>query len=148
MRILGAIVFPGTEIMLLRQAEIAQRSTVRWQFVGDEGIRDEALFLQQFAHRFQRRLLVSPALNQDIQNFAVDVDSAPQMHLLAVDRDKDLVQVPATVWSRAQTAQPVGIGRSELQGSAADRFIGDLDTPLREQVLDVPDSSEETGNTA
>jgi hypothetical protein len=40
MGILRPIVFPATEIMPLRQAKIAQRSTVRWQFVGDEGIRE------------------------------------------------------------------------------------------------------------
>jgi hypothetical protein len=34
MRILGAIVFPATEIMPLRQAKITPRSTVGWQFVG------------------------------------------------------------------------------------------------------------------
>jgi len=38
MRILRPVVLPATEIMPLRQAEIVQRSTVRWQFVGDEGI--------------------------------------------------------------------------------------------------------------
>jgi hypothetical protein len=32
------------------------------------------LFLQQFAHQFQRCFLVSPGLNQDIQHFAFTID--------------------------------------------------------------------------
>ena len=52
MRILGAIVFPTTEIMPLRQAKITQRSAVGWQFVGDEAIRDEALVFEQLSHQF------------------------------------------------------------------------------------------------
>ena len=61
--------------MVLGEAQIIQSSTVRWQFVGDEGIGDEALFLQQFAHQFQRCFLISPGLNQDIQHFAFAIDS-------------------------------------------------------------------------
>jgi len=76
MRVLRPIVFPASEIIPLRQAEIAQRSTVGWQFVGDEGIRDEALFLQQIAHQFECGLLVSARLNQDIQHFPFAVDRA------------------------------------------------------------------------
>jgi hypothetical protein len=55
MGILRPVVLPAPEIMPLRQTQISQRSTVGRQFVGDEGIRDEALFLHQFAHQFQRR---------------------------------------------------------------------------------------------
>ncbi len=77
MRILSAIVLPATEIMPLRQAEIIQSGTVRWQFVSDEGIRDEALFLQQFAHEFERGLLVSARLNEDIEYFAFAVHRPP-----------------------------------------------------------------------
>ncbi len=70
MGILRPVVLPAPEIMPLRQAEIAQSSTVGRQLVSDEGIRDKALSLEQFAHQFERRLLVPVRLNQDIQNFA------------------------------------------------------------------------------
>ena len=84
-----------------------------------------------------RRSLVSPALNQDIQNFPFVVDSAPQIHLLAIDRDKDLVQVPATVWSRAQTSQPVGIAQPELHRPAPDALIGNVYAAFGEHIFNI-----------
>jgi len=77
MRILRPVVLPATKIMVPGKAQILQSSTIRWQFVGDEGIRDEALFLQQFAHQFERCFLISPGLNQDIQHFAFTIDRTP-----------------------------------------------------------------------
>ena len=76
-RILGSVVLPATKIMALGKAQILQSSTVRWQFVCDNGNRDKALLSQQFAHQFERRLLVSARPNQDIQHFAFAIDSAP-----------------------------------------------------------------------
>ena len=100
--------------MPLRQAEITQRSTVRWQFVGGEGIRDEALFLKQFAHQFECGPLVSPGLNQDIQHFAPAVDSAPQIHALAIDGDKYLVEMPSRIWSGSRSSKLVCISLTKL----------------------------------
>ena len=68
MRVLSAIVASPSRDVSAIHAEIAQRSTVRWQFIGDEGIRNEALFLQQFAYQFQRRLLVSPGHPRRLRN--------------------------------------------------------------------------------
>jgi hypothetical protein len=77
MRILRPVILPATKIMLLGKAQIIQSSTVRWQFAGDEGIKDKALFLQQFANQFECCCFVSAGLNQDIQHFAFIIDSAP-----------------------------------------------------------------------
>ena len=59
MRILGSFVLPATKIMVPGKAQILQSSTVRWQFVCDEGIWDKTLLFQQSTHQFERRLLVS-----------------------------------------------------------------------------------------
>ena len=52
------------EIMTAGKTEILEGGTVRWQLVGDEGVRHEALFLQQFAYQFERGLLVPAGLDQ------------------------------------------------------------------------------------
>ena len=140
MGILGSIVLPATEIMSLRQAKITQRSTVRWQFVGDEGIRDEALFLQQFAHQFERCLLVAAGLNQDIQHFAFAIDSAPQIHALAVDRDKHLIQVPPVIRSRARSSKLVCISQTERHQPAPDSLVRNVYATFSEKVFDIPET--------
>ncbi len=140
MRILGAIVFPAPEIMLLRQAEIVQGSTVRWQFVGDESIRDEALFLEQFAHQLQGGLLVSSRLNQDIQYFSLTVDGAPEVHLPTIDGDKHLVEMPSCIWSRTRFPQSSGIAQPELHRPAPDALIGNVYAAFGEHIFNIAEA--------
>ncbi len=47
------------------------------QVVGDHPMWNEAVFLQEFAHQLQRRMLVSPRLHQHIEDFAFGVDGSP-----------------------------------------------------------------------
>ncbi len=79
------------------KTQILQRSTVRRQLVGDEGVRSETLFLQQFAFQSERSLLVPAGLTQDIQYLALAIYRPLQNHELAVDRHKYLVEVPPCV---------------------------------------------------
>jgi len=55
------------------------------QFIGHNNIWSKALFLQQCAHQFQGGLLVPARLNQNFQNLSFIINSAPQIHPLAVD---------------------------------------------------------------
>jgi len=137
MRILGAIVLSAPEIMPLRQAEIAQRSAIRWQFVSDEGIRDEALFLHQLAHQFQCGPLVSPGLNQDIQHFSLVIDSTPQIHALAIDGDKHLVEMPTPIRAGTRSSKLVRISQTELYRPAPDTLIGDVYATLGEHIFNI-----------
>ena len=58
-RILDSVVLPSTNVIAPGKAQILQSSTIRWQFVCDNGIRDKPMLVQQSAHQFERRLLVS-----------------------------------------------------------------------------------------
>jgi len=137
MRVLGSIVLPAACLMPLRQAEITQSSAVRWQFVGDESIRNETLAFEQFSHQFERCLLVSPGLNQDIQHFALAIDSTPEVHLLAVDGDKHLVQVPPVIRSRARFPQSSSIVQPELHRPAPDALVGNVYAALGEHIFNI-----------
>ncbi len=123
--------------MPLRQAEITQSSTVRWQFVSDDGIRNEALFLQQFAHQFERYPLVSQGLNQDIQHLSLAIDSTPQIHALAIDGDKQLIKVPSRIWSRSRTSKLVCISQPELHRPAPHALIGDIYAVLGQHIFNI-----------
>ena len=59
MRILGAIVRPPICLMSAFDAELPHRRGIRGQFVGRYPFGDEAVFLQKFAHEFQRSQLIS-----------------------------------------------------------------------------------------
>jgi hypothetical protein len=58
MRILGAVVLPPTALMAGASTKIMGGGAIRAQIVRDQSIRDEPAFLQEFAHQFQRGMLV------------------------------------------------------------------------------------------
>ena len=94
MRILRSVVAPSTALMASCDPEIMGRGGVRSQIVGDELVWDKAIFLQKLAHQFQRRPLVPPALDQDVEHFALGVDGAPQIDHAAIDLQIDFVEMP------------------------------------------------------
>jgi hypothetical protein len=57
--------------MAFCDAKMTGGSPVRSQVVGDQLVWDKAIFLQKLAHQFQRRPLVSPGLDQDVEHFAL-----------------------------------------------------------------------------
>ena len=58
MRILGAVVLPPTALMAGANPKIMRGGSIRAQIVSDQSIWDEPAFLQEFAHQFQRGMLV------------------------------------------------------------------------------------------
>jgi hypothetical protein len=93
-RVLRPIVGSQSAVMPGAKAEISERCDVRTELVGDDHRRHEAVPLQQFPHQLQRRALVASALHQKIENLALVVDRAPEAHLLAIDPDHHLLEMP------------------------------------------------------
>jgi hypothetical protein len=87
-------------------------------------------------------------LDQDIQNLTFTIHGAPQIHVPAIDRDEHLIKMPACVCGWTRSPELSGIGDAKLYGPAANSFIGDIDATLGQLILDIPESSEEIGNTA
>jgi hypothetical protein len=79
MRILDAVVLPPTALMAGANPKIMCGGGIRAQIVSDQLIGDEPAFLQEFAHQFQRSMLVSLGLDQHVEDLALSVDSAPQI---------------------------------------------------------------------
>jgi len=67
MRILRSIVAPSTALMAFCDFKIMGCGSIRPQFNRDEVVWNKAVFPQQLAHEFQRRPLVPPALDQQIE---------------------------------------------------------------------------------
>ena len=85
MRVFGPIVPPSTALMTALDPEVARRSAIRAQVVGDHSIGNEAVFLQKLAHQFQRGVLVSLGLDQHVEDFTLRIDGAPQIDHAASD---------------------------------------------------------------
>src|SRR4029077_5533141 len=66
------------------QVRAAQNCRIRACRYHDGGWRD-ALLLQEFSHQLERRLAVSPWLNEDVQDLAFAVHGTPDVQLSAVD---------------------------------------------------------------
>ena len=77
MRILRSVVAPSAAVVAACDAEITGCSSIRSEVVCDQLVRDKAVFLQQLAHQFQRRPLVAPGLDQNVEDLALGVDGAP-----------------------------------------------------------------------
>ena len=71
--------------MWASQSETPERRGVGAQLVGDQQFRREALLLEQLAHQPQRRPAIAPALDQHVQDLALVIDGAPEVHPLAGD---------------------------------------------------------------
>jgi hypothetical protein len=66
-------------LMAVRDPEILGCGPIGPQVICDELVRDKAIFLQKLAHQFQRGTLVSPSLDQHVEDLALGVDGAPQI---------------------------------------------------------------------
>ena len=71
MRVLRSIVAPSSALVPVRNPKLASCRPIGPQVIGDQPLRDEAIFLQQLAHQLQRGTLVSLGLDQHVQNLAL-----------------------------------------------------------------------------
>ena len=85
MRVLRSIVGAQSLLVQTREANFAKRRSVGPEFVGDDYRRNEALTSKQFPEQPRRRGLVALGLDQDLENLAFTVNSAPHIHLPSSD---------------------------------------------------------------
>jgi hypothetical protein len=84
------------------------------QLVCDQQFRREALLFEQLAHQPQRRPAIAPALDQHVQDLALVLDGTPEVHPLAGNPHRHLVEMPEIARPRALPAQPARDRRTEL----------------------------------
>src|SRR5208282_2308369 len=94
------------------------------------------LFLVQLAHQFHGCSLIAPSLHEQIENLAFFVYRAPQPELPAANDHGHLVEMPLRRWPRASTAKFSGEQRPKYQDPPPDRFVGDFQPALGQQIFD------------
>src|SRR5215472_5810298 len=108
MQIFRTIVAPEPLFVLAAESHLSERRSIGAQLVGDLQLGCEALLLEQIAHQPQRRPAVEPTLNQHVENLALVIDRAPEIHPLTGDAYHHLVQMPSVARPRAPPAQLSG----------------------------------------
>src|SRR5271155_5500466 len=83
-------------------------SGVALQLVSDEHTRCAPLLLEELAEQAFGGLLVTPALDENIENEAVLVDGTPQPILFPGDADDDLIEMPLVATARGALTNAVG----------------------------------------
>src|SRR3954470_3893400 len=114
-----------------------KRRSVRAQLVGGQQFRREALFPEQLAHEPECCALVAAALHQHIENFALVIDGAPQVHPLAGDANHHLIEVPPVARAWAGPPKPSGEPGPKFQNPPPHSFIRNLQASLGQKLLDV-----------
>jgi len=137
MRILGPIVLTQALLMVAGKPEMPEGSAVRAQLVGRHLFRREALLAEQLAHEPDSCALVSSALNQDLEDLALMIDRAPQVHMPAGDPDDHFVEMPAITRSRTAPSQSPGDRRSEFEHPTANALVGNVEPALGQQLLNI-----------
>ena len=118
-------------------AKIAESRPVGPKPIGDDGVRQVSLPFQQPAHELEGCPPITPRLHDDVQDFALVVDGAPEIMNLAADPDEDLVQMPASRRPWPAPSDPCGIDPAELERPSTYRLVGDVDAAFREEILDI-----------
>src|SRR4029077_4240937 len=80
---------------------------------------------------------VASALDKNVENLPFVVDGTPEIHSLAGDPHRHLVQMPAVARPRATLSQPPSDRGTELQHPSPHRFIGDVEPSCGQQFLDI-----------
>lgn len=100
--------------MLARHAKLAKGRSIGRKLVSYDGRWRNTVLPEQFAHQFESCRLVAPGLDQKIQDFALCIDGTLEIHSLAVDRHKYLVQVPTIVRFRPEALKAPRIAASDF----------------------------------
>ena len=118
-------------------------SPVAAKLVGYESARYPALTFQQFAEEALSRSTVSAALDQDVDRIAVLIHGSPQVVALTLDRDEEFIQVPGVAQTTLPSFQGSSVSRAEFATPLPNRLVGDNDTALSQQILDVAEAEGE-----
>jgi hypothetical protein len=98
---------------------------------------------QEFSKESLCGALITMRLDQNVNHAAVLIHGAPQIPLLAVDSNEDLIQVPVVTQPSLSSLQFPSIIETEFLTLLPDRLIGDDDSALGEKILDIPETEAE-----
>ncbi len=106
-----------------RKPLLSNDDRVRFELVGGDAFRREAVLLQQISQQSPRRSSAASGLDQEVEHLAFVVDRPPQPVLLATDLDDHLVEMPVCTRPWTAAAKITGDQPPELQKPAPDGLV-------------------------
>ncbi len=92
---------------------------------------------QQLAKKAFGSSAVATRLDEDVDDVAILIDGTPEILPLSLDRDEDLVQVPRVSQASLSALESTGVFRPEFDAPKSDRFIGNRNAALSQQILNI-----------
>src|SRR5215813_4466631 len=135
MRILTAVVERATLPVFHAGQDLALRGAVALELVRDDDTRHVLQPLEQRAKKPLRRLLLPPALHEDVKHIIVLVDRAPEVMALPVDGQEHLIQVPLVPWLGASVLQLIRVALPKLPTPLPDGLMSHVDAALEQDLL-------------
>lgn len=144
MRDFGAIVGVASSVMINGRQEGSKRGSIAFAFVGDDSKRFFPLAAHQSLKEPLGGALIPARLNQDVDHVTVWIHGPPEILLLAVDSDEDLIQVPAVAEAALAALQLSSIVRTELLTPMSNGFIGNDEAAFCEKIFHISKAQAET----
>jgi len=115
--------------------DVPMCSRITLKLVGDQLPGCLSLMFQGLTKEAFSDSTISALGNQNIDHVSVLIDGPPKIEALTTDGDEEFIDVPDIAESSLFPTQSSGVGGSEFLTPVSDRFVGDKDSSLREQVF-------------
>ena len=123
--------------MLNLGKQLALSHTVASQFIGHDHARHILKAFKQSSEETFGRSGIPSWLNEDVEHDTVLIHGTPQIVLHTLDPDEHLIEVPLVTGPRTAAAQAAGKTLAEFLAPTPNGLIGDGDTTLGQQELNI-----------
>jgi hypothetical protein len=133
--ILCAVIEVAVLAMFDAGQDFPLRGAVALELIGHDDPRHVLAPFEELAEELLGRVLVPPALHQDIEYSPVLIHGPPEIVALAMDGEKDLIEIPFVTEPRTPMAKLIGIRLAEFATPFPNRFVRDDDATGEQQFL-------------
>jgi hypothetical protein len=119
--------------------------SIAFECICDEHPWDILASLEELAEELLRRVFVTPALYQNIQDVPLLIHRPPQIVAILVHRNEDLLEMPFVAGSWTAATQLMGILLPEFATPLPDGLVGHDDAADEQEFLHITIAQTETG---
>ena len=113
------------------------RRTIASQLVRHKPPGRATLTLQQLTEEAFGCPPITTRLDKDVDHVPILISGTPEILTPTLDGDEQLVQVPRIAEATLSALQRTRVLRAELEAPKPDRFVGNCDAALREEILNI-----------
>jgi hypothetical protein len=137
MRVLAPVIEVATLPVFYPRQYLALGCAITFQLIRNDNPRYVLQPLEQLTKKLLCRLFVAAALHEDIEDVVVLVNRTPEVMALAIDGQKDFIQMPLVTWLGSSVLQLIRVALREFQTPLADGLLGHVDATLQQGLFHV-----------